>query len=117
MHNFVITLIRLGVGIAGSIFFIALFKTLLERIKGGKLLHLYCETGRNTLGIYCMQIYILEFGLDHIPLKFNFYEAVFAQLIYAVIILALCDMLVRLINKNKWTALFMLGRWTYKNRY
>lgn len=99
---------------AGSIFFIALFKILLERIKGGKLLQLCCETGRNTLGIYCIQIYLLEFGLEHIAFRFNFPGAVVAQLVYAIIVLILCDALVRLVNKNKWTALFMLGRWTHK---
>ena len=46
MQNFIITLIRLGVGAAGSIFFIALFKILLERIKGGKLLQLCSEAAR-----------------------------------------------------------------------
>ncbi len=109
VHNFIITLIRLGVGASGSIFFIALFKILMERVKDGKLWQVCCETGRNTLGIYCVQIYLLEFGLDHIPVVFNFPGAVFAQLIYAVIVLVLCDLLVRLIKKNKWTALFMLG--------
>lgn len=116
MQNFIITLIRLGVGAAGSIFFIALFKILLERIKGGKLLQLCSETGRNTLGIYCIQIYLLEFGLEHIAFRFNFPGAVVAQLVYAIIVLILCDALVRLVNKNKWTALFMLGRWTHKSQ-
>ena len=110
VHNFIITLIRLGVGASGSIFFIALFKILMERVKDGRLWQICCDTGRNTLGIYCVQIYLLEFGLDHIPVVFNFPGAVFAQLIYAVIVLVLCDLLVRLIKKNKWTALFMLGR-------
>ena len=49
MQNFIITLIRLGVGAAGSIFFIALFKILLERIKGGKLCLLYTSDAADEL--------------------------------------------------------------------
>lgn len=109
IQNFLITIIRLGVGFSGSIFFITLFKYFTENIRPGKLLSTCCETGRNTLGIYCLQIYILEFGLDHLPIKLSFPGAIILQLIAALIILIICDCLVRIIKKNKWTALFLLG--------
>lgn len=113
MHNFLITIIRLGVGLSGSIFFITLFNVLTDRVKPGKLLTACCETGRNTLGIYCLQIYILEFGLDHLPVKLNFPGAIFIQLIAAFVILVICDRLVRIIKKNKWAALLLLGLQKY----
>lgn len=114
-QNLIILLIRLGVGAFGSLFFITLIKVILDYIKTGKFLQLCCSTGRNTLGIYCIQIYILEFGLDHLHLSFAFPGSVFVQVLYAIAILVVCDIIVRFINKNKWTALFMLGHSSQRN--
>ena len=105
------TFVRLGVGMSGSLFFIALFKALFPKSDSASRLVSFCTAGgRNTLGIYCMQIYILEFGLDHINWHFGYTGDVVVRLLLALAILLVCDGLVRLIGMNKWTAFFFLGR-------
>ena len=105
------TFVRLGVGMSGSLFFIALFKALFSKNASSSRLVSFCTAGgQNTLGIYCMQIYILEFGLDHINWHFGYTGDVVTRILLSVVILLICDGLVRLMGMNQWTAFFFLGR-------
>ena len=111
-ENFFATFVRQGVGISGSVFFIALFKVISRKINvaSSRLATYCCTAGQNTLGIYCLQIYILEFGLDHLNFRFAYAGDVLVRCLMAIVILLVCDALVRLLARNKWTSLFFLGR-------
>ena len=108
-HNSWAVFIRLGVGISGSLFFIMLFRCLEAhlRCRPG---YLIARLGSRTLGIYALQLYLLEHGLtNHIPLTFVEPWAIPLQLLIAVAITIICDLIVCLFKKNRYTALFFLG--------
>lgn len=111
VYNFWMAFIRLGVGITGSLTFIYLFKWIYKQIPINSFAEKCCYIGQQTLGIYCLQIYILEEALTHLlPCTFRFNGDVLARCAIAFIVLAICSFCVNLLSKNRYTALFFLGK-------
>jgi fucose 4-O-acetylase-like acetyltransferase len=107
--DLIIILYRLLIGLAGSLFFIALFSKL-QRLPDSKLGQVIVQSGRHTLGIYCLQIYLLEALFSHITLPpchpiLNITIVIFV----AIIEFFICNCIVSLIEKNKWSNLLYLG--------
>ena len=76
-----------GVGIIGSMFFYGLFKQMLRdvNINSSKLLVSLSYVGQNTLDIYILQTFFLEFILSRL-LNFGFMQFVCFDLVVAPII-------------------------------
>lgn len=102
--------VRLGVGLSGSLFFLMLFHAAgswIERLPVGQGLAMI---GKDTLGIYCLQIYLLEHYLAVVwPLQLAGTFALPLQLLLSVAILWVCDMLTRLLRSHPLTAMLFLG--------
>ncbi|KAA6348083.1 hypothetical protein EZS27_004432 [termite gut metagenome] len=104
-----IVLFRFVTGLAGSIF----FYSLLQKFYCKKGFYTYLEkAGTNTLGIYILHSILLErifFYLIHFPTAYiGIYNFIFTPVI-AVLLLIVCIGLIKLINKNKYVGLFLLG--------
>ncbi len=119
--------VRLGVGLSGSLFFVILFQVAdfwLSRRKvsqeeGASSLSLksgMAQIGRDTLGIYCLQIYLLEHYIAVVwPLRLTGPYALPLQLLLSVAILCVCDGLTRLLRCHPLTALLFLGETSRHN--
>ena len=107
---------RLLIGATGSLFFIILFKQISLMSKESNcsfqiVNKIASSIGKRTLGIYCLQIYLLEDIADYFPaLPFDGIALVVCVLAIAVIELLLCASITALLEKNKYTALFFLGQ-------
>lgn len=110
MESFRIVLIRLGVGMSGSIFFMSLFSIMTQFIRPAWLKTYLCDVGRNTLGIYSLQLYILEKWLGSWQLSPEIGANNGIKVIVAIIMLIVINLIVEQIAKNRITALFLLGR-------
>lgn len=115
LSNFWAAFVRLGVGMTGSLTFIYLFKWIYQQLPSNVFTEKCAKTGQQTFGIYCLQIYILEEMLTHlIPCTFRFYGDVVARCSIAFIVLTICSLCVTLLDKNRFTALFFLGKYRKK---
>ena len=108
-NDILIVLNRWLIGIVGSFSFFLLFKTIYKK---NRLFSLLEKIGKLTLGIYIIQVFILEKELSRIV---NFYfinEQLFNWIVapaMALLILIVCYYIVKWINKNKYLVLFLLG--------
>lgn len=107
--NMLIVAYRFLIGIVGSAAFIVTFKKMrLERLDK-KLC--FAKIGQHTLGMYCLQIYLLEYASDYVTLPdMPGWEANIAILVIAVAEFFLCNYIVTLLLKNKYTATLFLGK-------
>lgn len=107
-----VVLYRFAIGAAGSVFFISLFSVCFSHAAADGLFSRFVRTwGRRTLGIYCLQIYLLEdvFGRIHIPYTGEWLDTALV-LAVAVAEFVLCGFLVGLLERNRYTAFLFLGR-------
>lgn len=103
-------LIRFLIGLTGSIMTLS-FCQLWDRMwKKCHLKEFLCRIGTNTLGIYCLQIYFLEFLLSHVPLPEALGNCIPFKFLIAIVMLILLHGATELLKRNKWTAFFFLGR-------
>lgn len=106
--NLDIAIFRFFIGTTGSLFFIVLFHYLYSE---NIYIYKICEFGKNTLGIYILQFYILEKGISCLtlpalnPFLFNF----IVSPIISIIIILICSFCINIIAKNRYTNLFFLG--------
>ena len=109
-HNTFFVVDRLMVGTSGSLFLIILFqkyKSLIDKIWGKKYISMI---GQNTLGIYCLQIYILEYGISSLPFSLSVgFLSWTLDFMIALVVLIICHLIVELLRKNQWTNLLFLG--------
>ncbi len=112
LHTSFIWSYRLLTGLVGSVAFIGLFNLFDKKLHASPKTVALCSWGKYTLGIYILQSIILEswmeerIKLDELPpFVFNF---IVSPLISIVLILV-CVWIVRLINKNRYSALLLLG--------
>jgi hypothetical protein len=104
---------KLAIGVAGSIFFIALFYRFFNNNRLNKAIDAMCDMGKYTLGIYVIQfIFLEELVLSRIinfdGTNFWIFNLVIAPFL-SVVILVMCTLVVRLIEKNKILAFLFLG--------
>lgn len=109
-----IILFRTFVGTTGCLLFFALF-SLLSHTGTSAVAHFFHRAGSRTLGIYCLQIYLLEDLLHYL----HFTPAHRMVLFVAVPLIAvaewlLCDGIALLMEQSRITALLFLGQWKKK---
>ena len=111
--SFAIVTYRFAVGMLGSMALILIFSTFAKNIRGGEnsLTRFLLASGRRTLGIYCLQIYLLEHLSDNleIPVLSDGWNIL---LVFSVAVLEfiLCSLLVGLLERNRLTRLLLLGQ-------
>lgn len=97
---------RFWIGAVGSLFFITLFRL----CGGGKSRMSQC-IGTRTLGIYCLQIYLLEHPADYLPsLRMSDAALIVFVFFVAVVETLLCAGVTALLERNRYTSLLFLGR-------
>ena len=108
-NNLGITLYRMAIGMAGSMFFFLLAPIVYKKIADWKITPVLNNIGRCTLGIYWLQTFLLECTWHGIGLYVNTATSFIVAPIIMVIELALCYQIVLLLKKNKITKLLILG--------
>ncbi len=104
---------RIIIGFVGTIFFISLFEYLSNHIAFPQQLKYICKFGKDTLGIYLLQTFILEIILQHF-IKFDGYDFCIFNFIIApiisIFILFICLWVISLIEKSTLMSLIILGK-------
>jgi len=104
-----IAIFRLLIGLTGSIFWIFLFQQFYSRNKSFPILE---KIGTYTLGIYILQYTLLEKILRRIinlsSINIWIFNLIIAPVI-SVTIIIICIYLIRILSKNKYARLFLLG--------
>lgn len=107
--NLGISLYRIALGAAGTLFFHLLAKPVFELISRLKISNLLCNIGKSTLGIYFLQTFLLEILVHslniYVPIPWSYAAAP----ILAVVELSLCYSLVLLIRRSRIASFLCLG--------
>lgn len=106
-------LYRLTIGIVGSLSFIGLICALVNQDITNKFISLCCNWGQYTLGIYILQVLLLETYLATILILDDFNFFVFNFIVAPVLsflIMALCVYIIRLMSKSPILAFFFWGK-------
>lgn len=104
---------RIAIGITGSFTFIFLFYLLFRNDRQSKLLNTIYDWGKYTLGIYILQLIVLEtfmariLNFDHCG--FWIFNFVIAPLL-SVLVLIACVSIVKFINKYPILSFWLLGK-------
>lgn len=102
--------VRLGVGVSGSIFFILLSQYTEGYLQRHRWTDSLLHIGRNTLGIYCLQIYLLEYFCERVlPLKLEGALSDVWRILLAAVILGVCFGITCLLERGRWTRRLFLG--------
>lgn len=120
-HGFHLSLPHLGiilfrtlVGTAGCLLCFALF-SLLSHTGTSTVARFFHRAGTRTLGMYCLQIYLLEDLLHYLHfMPQNRMVLLVAVPVIAVAEWLLCDGIALLMERNRVTALLFLGQWRKK---
>lgn len=101
---------RLLIGFAGTLTFFTLFEHLSRFVPESRVGIIFCKWGRQTLGIYCLQTFILETFLRD---RLNFDRILCFNFIIAPMIsfgvLLLCLGCIRILRLSRWTSWAFLG--------
>lgn len=104
-------LVRLGVGVSGSVFFILLSQYAEGYLRRHRWTRPLLHIGRNTLGIYCLQIYVLEYFCERcLPLKLDGATADLYRILLAGLLLGICYGITYLLERGTWTRRLFLGK-------
>jgi len=107
--SFLVMLYRLFIGLAGSFFFIFSIKFLQERYGNTDFADKLCTIGKQTLGVYLIQTIVFEVFFYALSLCFSSFVVNVFSPILTVVILAFCLFIIKVIERNKYTRLFLLG--------
>lgn len=103
---------RVAIGFAGTIFFYALFRGLSARPFWHRLFDKICVYGQETLGVYLLQVFIVEMVLarylDFSNLGFVMFNFVVAPAI-SVAVLVVCLWIIALLRRSRICAFMFLG--------
>lgn len=112
MSTIVERVYRLFVGLSGSFFFVTLFIVIFKDRHLRKAGECLSVIGTETLGIYILQSYILEYlcarHLNFDDAGFVLFNFVIAPLI-SILVLILSFAIIRLIRQNKYLSFILLG--------
>ena len=104
---------KICIGLAGSLFFIALFEYLSTVLKGSRFTNAISRFGSETLGIYLLQTFVIELLL-HKYLNFDSFGFFSFNFIIApavsLIVLLLCLYIIYLIKKSPLFSFMLLGK-------
>lgn len=116
LSSLAVILYRFAIGAVGSLTFILLFCKFGKCLEVGKgmresLSRFLLVSGRRTLGIYCLQIYLLEHLAENITLPV-LCDTCNVILVFAVAVLefVVCSIIVGLLERNRYTRLLFLGQ-------
>lgn len=101
---------RFLIGATGSIAVLALLRWVAERCPDVHRLARCNAVGRETLGIYLLQTWTLETVFTYVAPGWTGTMYYVAVPVLTVAELALCMTLIRLLERNRWSALFLLGK-------
>lgn len=104
---------RLVIGFSGTLFWFSLFEVISDKVNTSHIGDRLARYGKETLGIYILQTFILETILaQYLPIdsvESFWLEFVFAPVV-SIIVLILCLIIISLIEKSKYASFFCLGR-------
>ena len=107
--NLGITLYRMAIGMAGSMFFFLLAPWVYDRIANWRITPTLNLLGKCTLGLYWTQTFLLECTWHSIGLYVNTPTTFIVAPIIAIIEMVVCYQAILLIRKSKYTRLLFLG--------
>ena len=107
--NLGITLYRMAIGMAGSMFFFLLAPWVYDRIANWRITPTLNLLGKCTLGLYWTQTFLLECTWHSIGLYVNTPATFIIAPIIATIEMVVCYQAILLIRKSKYTRLLFLG--------
>ena len=108
-NNLGITLYRMAIGMAGSMFFFLLAPWVYDRIADWRITPTLNQLGKCTLGLYWTQTFLLECTWHSIGLYVNTPMTFLVGPIIAIVEMVVCYQAILLIRKNKYTRLLFLG--------
>lgn len=101
---------RFLIGLSGTVGIMLLCKLVYERFKDMRYMPYVLSIGRNTLGIYIVQSYVVEFLLLRLKLNLSLEKTCIYSFLMALSALLLCWLVILCLDKNRWTRLFLLGK-------
>ena len=107
--NLGITLYRMAIGMAGSMFFFLLAPWVYDRIANWRITPTLNLLGKCTLGLYWTQTFLLECTWHSIGLYVNTPATFIVGPIIAIVEMVVCYQAILLIRKSKYTRLLFLG--------
>lgn len=108
-------LIKISMGVSGSLFIISLMRKRLWNVSedNNKAVHYVCEVGKRSLGIYLVHTLIVSYFMASVvsfdtisPLLFN---TIIAPLL-SIAILIVCMVVIYVLEKNRVVKIIFLGR-------
>ena len=108
-NNLGITLYRMAIGMAGSMFFFLLAPWVYNRISDWRITPTLNQLGKCTLGLYWTQTFLLECTWHSIGLYVNTPMTFLVGPIIAIVEMVVCYQAILLIRKSKYTRLLFLG--------
>lgn len=109
-NNLGITLYRMAIGMAGSMFFFLLAPWVYDRIANWRITPTLNQLGKCTLGLYWTQTFLLECTWHSIGLYVNTPMTFLVGPIIAIVEMVVCYQAILLIRKSKYTRLLFLGK-------
>lgn len=103
---------RIILGFIGTMFFISLFEYIFSKITANNVTKIMGEVGKQTLGIYCIQVLILEMLLPRL-FKTRFPESYTFDMIMApllsIVVMVICLIIISFLKKDRHIACVSLG--------
>lgn len=103
--NLVITLYRMTIGMAGSMFFFLLAPWVYEKIEHWRITPVLNHVGKSTLGLYWTQTFLLECTLHGIGIYVNTINSAWLGPCITLLELVICYQAVLLFRKSRYTRL------------
>lgn len=107
--NLSVALFRFLIGAAGSVAVLALFQWVERRYSTSRISCLCNTVGRETLGIYLIQVWMLETVFSYWHLSLTGASYYIAAVAVVTVETAVCLSMIRLLKYNRWTGLLLLG--------
>lgn len=108
-YNLGITIYRMAIGMAGSMFFFLLSPLIYNQITDWRITPTLNQLGKCTLGLYWTQTFLLECTWHTIGLYVSTPATFIVGPVIAIVEMAICYHAILLIRKNKYTRLLFLG--------
>lgn len=109
LDSFLVMLFRFFIGLMGSSFFILSIHFVQKKYDNSPLLDKLCIIGKQTLGVYLIQTIIFEVFFYALSLRFSSLFVNTLSPLLAFVILGLCLLVIKAIEKSRYAKLFLLG--------
>lgn len=118
VHTLIIRFYRIMMALVGILFFYSAFEIIFANPPKRKINYLISEWGRYTLGIYILQVFLLETFLKKYLVFTNLNPWLFNLVVAPVIsliVMILCVVLIKLIQTNRYLSFMLLGQPLHKH--